>query len=86
MTGAWMSKGPAEGQSFLTSYLLRPERQSVQKAHFVRDGAPLCASAVLRDGRPAFAPFLCSWIALNPRDKLCGVCRRIEGQIRDEEP
>jgi hypothetical protein len=69
-------------QGPVTRYLYRPGRGAVQKAHYVRDGhpdtdAPLCATLVHKDGRRLFAPFLCSWVALHPKDTLCGICRRV---------
>jgi hypothetical protein len=64
MTGAWMSKGDT-GQS----------AGATQTAHFVDDGAPLCAKAVNNNGTRTLAPFLCTWVPLRDFDRKCQVCR-----------
>ena len=74
MTGAWMSKGPGTRAPGGSRRCVRPGTQCTQTAHFIVDGAPLCAQAVTLDGRPRFAPFLSSWVELRSFDRRCKIC------------
>lgn len=67
---AWMSKGPADVASVLTNIQRREGTGCTGVAHLIdSDGKPLCS-------RPLFV-FRCTWVALRPFDKKCGLCRRI---------
>jgi hypothetical protein len=74
----WLSKGQAEGQSPMTSFTLRPSTQATSTAHYVVDGAPLCAALKRKDGVPLLRHFKCSWVPLRAFDRKCGYCRRLE--------
>jgi len=71
-----MSKGPSAEAAAFTSHLRRPDTNAVGNAHYIVDGVPLCASRVLLDGRPALAPFLCTWVEERAFDRRCRYCRR----------
>ena len=77
----WMSKLPGRRNPG-SAYALRPGRGSVQTAHFVRDGAPLCASARLNNGEPTLSQFKVDWGPLVAFDKKCRLC---EFALRREE-
>jgi hypothetical protein len=81
VTGAWMSKAPSEASAPMTNLVLAGNATGT--AHFVVNGKPLCASQVLRDGRPMFAPFLCGWRELRTYDRKCKYCERARIERRD---
>lgn len=79
MPDGWRSKGPADGQAAKTAVTVRPGTQCAGTAHYVVDGAPVCAALKMKDGvTPMLAPFKCSWVELRWRDRKCGYCRRLE--------
>lgn len=72
----WMSKGPSAKLGAQSNYYLRVERGSVQTAHFVEGGEPICSREKKADGvTPLLAAFKCGWVPLAPQDRSCAICR-----------
>lgn len=76
MAGVWMSKGPGRRSGF-SAYVVREGTTSIQTAHYIEDGQPLCAKAVMKDGTPLLAEFLSSWVELRPFNRRCKICQRM---------
>jgi hypothetical protein len=62
----------------MTAFGVRLGTQSTNTAHYVVDGAPLCAALKRKDGVPLLQHFKCSWVPLRSFDRKCGYCRRLE--------